>query len=114
MSEQGLPNGERARVEEDKIRLYLLNLEHDHGGPKAKFFLNRGFTAQAWIEMGRALVAQARTNPLAKTVQTQFGVRHIVDCNCPTPDALNPCIRTVWETLKQDDGPRLITAHPLD
>ena len=114
MSEQGLPNGELAWVEEQKIRLYLLNLEHEQGGPKAKFFLKRGFTAQAWAEMGEALVTQARTNRLAKTVTTEFGVRHTVDCNCPTPDALNPCIRTVWEVVEEDVRPRLITAHPLD
>lgn len=114
MNEKRLPDGELAWVEEKKIRLYLLNLEHEQGGAKAKFFLNRGFTAEAWEEMGKALVAQATTNPLAKTMKTEFGVRHTVDCNCPTPDALDPCIRTVWEVSEEDVRPRLITAHPLD
>jgi hypothetical protein len=114
MNERQLPNGEFARVEEKKIRLYLLNLKHEQGGAKAKFFLNRGFTAEAWEEMGKALVTQAMTNPVAKTVTTEFGTRHTVDCHCPTPDFLDPCIRTVWEVLEEDARPRLITAHPLD
>jgi hypothetical protein len=114
MNEKGLPNGELAWVEEQKICLYLLNLGHKQGGAKAKFFLKRGFTVGRWEEMGKALVNQATTNPLAKTVTTEFGVRHTIDCNCPTPDALNPCIRTVWELSGEDVRPRLITAHPLD
>lgn len=113
MNEKRLPNGELAWVEENKIRLYLLNLEHGQGGAKAKFFLNRGFTVEQWGAMHKALVTHANTNPVAKTVETEFGVRHTVDCNCPTPDALNPCIRTVWEVSKEDVRPRLITAHPL-
>ena len=97
MNEKRLPNSELAWVEEQKIRFYLFNLEHEQGAVKAKFFLKRGFTAEQWEAMSKALVTQATTNPLAKTVKTEFGARHTVDCNCPTPDALNPCIRTVWE-----------------
>ena len=92
----------------------MLNLEHEQGGAKAKFFLNRGFTVEQWEVMEKALVTQATANPLARTVKTEFGVRHIVDCNCPTPDAVNPCIRTVWEIGEEDVRPRLLTAHPLD
>ena len=114
MDEKRLPNGELAWVEQQKICLYLLNLEHEQGGAKARFFLNRGFTAEQWKAMGEALATQATTNPVAKTVETEFGVRHTVDCNCPTPDALNPCIRTVWQVGEGDSRPRLITAHPMD
>jgi len=114
MNEKRLPNSELAWVEEQKIRLYLLNLDHEQGGAKAKFFLKRGFTAEEWEEIGKALVTQATTNLVVKTMETEFGTRHTVDCNCPTPDALNPCIRTVWEVSEEDVRPRLITAHPLD
>ena len=51
MNEKRLPNGELAWVEEKKIHLYLLNLEHEQGGAKAKFFLKCGFTVEQWEEL---------------------------------------------------------------
>jgi hypothetical protein len=114
MNEKRLPNGELAHVEEQKIRLYLLNLDHEQGRAKAKFFLNRGFVADKWETMQRALVTQGTTNHVVRTAESEFGVLHTIDCKCPTPDAKNPCIRTVWEVRPEDTRPRLITAHPID
>lgn len=109
-----LPSGHFAWVEEKKIKSYLLNLEHRKGGPKAKFFRNRGFTTEEWENFHDALVVQGKNNPVVSTSKDEFGARYVVDCNCPTPDKLNPCIRTVWEVREEETKPRLITAHPLD
>ena len=114
MSEGTLPNADTAWVEETKVREYLLNVNHPVGGPKAKFFRNRGFTTEQWEVMRNALVTQGTINPLMKTVETEFGTRYTVECICPTPDSLNPCIRSVWEVKEDDSRPRLITAHPFD
>ena len=109
-----MPNASAAWVEETKIREYLLNLNHPVGAAKAKFFRNRGFSAEQWAIMRNALVTQGVVNPLMKTVHTEFGTRYTVECNCPTPDSLNPCIRSVWEVKVGNPRPRLITAHPFD
>lgn len=102
-----------AWVEEKKIKEYLLNESHPQGGPKARFFLARGFAADAWQAFRDALVVQANTNPVVRVVETEFGTRYTVDCSCPTPDQQNPCIRSVWEVAESNPTPRLITAHPL-
>ena len=112
--ETPLPSADFAWVEEVKIKSYLLNLQHVKGGSKAKFFLNRGFTTSEWESFHDALVVQGKSNPVVKTTTDKFGSRYVVDCNCPTPDKLNPCIRTVWELREDETKPRLITAHPLD
>ena len=114
MSDGKLPNAGAAWVEETKIRQYLLNVNHPVGGAKAKFFRNRGFSLENWGVMRDALVTQGTVNPLMKTVETQFGTRYTIECNIPTPDSLNPCIRSVWEVKPEDARPRLITAHPFD
>ncbi len=108
-----LPNSACAEDEEKKIVDYLLKLAHPQGGPKAKFFLARGFAAVEWQSMRVALQAQGRDNLVTKVTPHPWRVRYVVDCNCPTPDGLNPCIRSVWELPDPAACPRLITAHPL-
>ncbi|MDF3059871.1 MAG: hypothetical protein K0R17_4086 [Rariglobus sp.] len=108
-----LPNASEAWIEEAKILGYLLCHEHPVGGPKAKFFLGRGFNKADWEGMADALRHHARNNPVVRRVTFPFGTKYTLDCHLPTPDKSNPCIRTVWEVRPDDERPRLITAHPL-
>lgn len=108
-----LPNTHCALVEEKKVVEYLLNLQHVDGASKARFFLARGFTFNAWPMMRDALIAQGRDNSVSKLVRTAWGVRYQVDCHCPTPDGSNPCIRSIWEISNEGSCPRLLTAYPL-
>jgi hypothetical protein len=109
-----LPLSDAAFVEEKKITKYLLDPAHEDGQSKARFFLARGFTVGDWEAFRDALVVQGKTNTVTKVTPHEFGDRYQVDCNCPTPDKMNPCIRTVWELKQGTDSPRLITAHPID
>lgn len=113
MTGRKLPNASAASVGEPKITAYLLNLAHRKGGPKAKFFLGRGFRPEQWEAFADALKHHAKHNPVVQTKSTSFGVNYALDCNLPTPDQSSPCIRTVWEVTDEDPRPRLITAHPL-
>lgn len=113
MSTQRLPNAHLARIEEQKIKTYVLNLAHKDGGPKAVFFRDRGFNDAEWEAFADALKHHARTNPVVDERPNEFGTLYALDCNCPTPDQRNPCIRTVWEIRPEDPRPRLITAYPL-
>jgi hypothetical protein len=106
-----LPNADRAVVEESKILEYLLNLAHADRGPKARFFLARRFTVGAWDVLQAALIIQGQTNAVTRSIDTEWGPRHTVECNRPTPDERNPCIRTVRQM--EDGDPRLLTAIPL-
>jgi len=106
-----LPNAARAIVEERRIREYLLNLNHATGGPKARFLIAHGFASDAWNLLQASLTIHGRANRITRSIDTAWGIRHTVECNCPTPDGRNPCIRTVWQM--EDDAPRLLTAIPL-
>jgi len=108
-----LPNKEQARVDEPKITGYLLKSDHPLGGPKAKFFLGRGFVVADWESMADALRHHARHNRVSRVRITPFATNYSVDCSVPTPDRSSPCIRTVWEVRADDERPRLITAYPL-
>jgi hypothetical protein len=105
-----LSNADRAIVEERRIRDYLLNRQHADGGPKARFFIARGFTVDAGAVLQASLIIQCETNTVTRIVDTEWGPRDTVECNCPTPDERNPCIRTVWQM--EDGAPRPLTAIP--
>lgn len=113
MSAQTLPNKEQAWVQETKIIGYLLKSDHPEGGPKAKFFRSRGFTSAEWERFAAALRHHAKLHPISRIKTTPFATNYSLDCNLPTPDQSNPCIRKVWEIRPDDARPRLITAHPL-
>lgn len=98
-------------VSEQKIRTYLLNINHRVGGPKARFFLARGFAEAAWQLLGEALRRHPVDNPIESEEQTRYGMKLVVRCQIQTPDGSNPCIRTVW--MVETGAPaRLVTAYP--
>lgn len=113
MAPKRLPNAHLAWIEERKITTYLLNLAHEDGGPKAAFFRERGFHDAEWEAFADALKHHARANSVVEERPNEFGTLYALDCNCPTPDKRNPCIRTVWEIREEDVRPRLVTAHAL-
>ena len=48
-----IPNAAEAKVEEIKVRGYLLNPGHGQNGGKAAFFLSFGFEAEQWATTRR-------------------------------------------------------------
>jgi len=108
-----LPNSHLARVEEKKIKHYLLKLSHLQGGPKARFFTNRGFSLDDWTRFQEALISHGTMNKVINVKNHNYGKIYIVECNCTTPDGQNPCIRSVWQVNEDGAAPRLITAHPI-
>jgi hypothetical protein len=106
-----LPGAAAAMVEEDKVRLYLLDPAHPQNGGKAGFFRSFGFDPIRWTEMARSLRDHPLVNPVTKTLTTVHGAKHLVRCSVRTPDGRNPCITTVWIT-EANRPPRLVTAYP--
>lgn len=98
-------------VPADKVRKYLLNLSHPDGGPKAKFFISRGFSEADWQILACALELHPIENNVQSTEANAFGAKFLVRCKLRTPDGRNPCVLTVWMI----DGPgaaRFVTAYP--
>ena len=112
VSQKKLPNRQAAIIEEKKITTYLLNLNHDDGKSKAKFFLECGFTLQEWKLFAESLREHAFNNEIAKITPSPFGQKFTIECHLSTPDGLNPCIRVVWIILEGTTEPRLATAYP--
>lgn len=106
-----LPQAGSLQIDQAKILDYLLNLSHKDGGPKAKYFRNRGFTPETWQIMVEALHKHGATQPVTEMSESRHGRRFTVECEIQTPDGMNPCILTAW-IQEGDKPPRLVTAHP--
>ncbi len=90
---------------------YLLDLEHEEGESKARFFLNRGFTPERWEHFAQAIREHGKTQPVTEEEVTRHGQKYVVECQIVSPDGENPCILSVW--IKEGTKPmRLVTAHP--
>jgi hypothetical protein len=105
-----LPNAEHAIVELRRVRDYLLNPNHQTGGPKARFFIAHGFSHDGPEAFCSALLMHGRANDVLRRVDTPWGSRYTIVCHCRTPDGRDPCIRSVWQM--DGDLPRLLTVIP--
>ena len=101
------------RVGQRKILDYLLNRRSATGAAKSRFFESGGFTRTGWQVFRAALVAHARTASLQEVdASSPYGEKYVFRCAIATPDARDPCIRTVWQ--KRDGDFWLVTAYPFD
>ena len=98
-------------VAEQKIRNYLLNINHSVGGSKAKFFLGKGFSEAEWKVFAGAIELHPIDNPIQDEEPTGYGLRVRIVCKLKTPDGSDPCIRTIW-MVEGTQAPRLVTAYP--
>lgn len=109
-----LPNLEFASVPREKVVKYLLNLEHEEGHSKAKFFLAHGFTAENWMELAAALRVHAQNHAVMTVEDSLFGMRYMIEGELAAPSGTAPYIRSVWFISTGESNPRLVTAYPVE
>ncbi|MBE7244628.1 MAG: hypothetical protein INR63_06735 [Actinomycetospora chiangmaiensis] len=110
------PPGGRAPVPcipDAKIGGYLLDLGHAEGGPKAAFFLARGFTREDPRAFIAALLDHGCSGYFSRVVENKFVIKHIHEGPMQMPDGSKHQVRSVWKLI--DDGifKALVTAYPI-
>ena len=107
-----LPNRERAVIAPDKLTTYLLNIEHERGGTKARLLAEFGYNQGNW----RQLEADIRRYHLDAEVdaakRTLYGMRYEIRASVETPSGRTLILRTIWQIDEGTDVPRLITLFP--
>ena len=107
-----MPNKEISIVESRKILDYLLNPDHEIGGPKSKFFFKFGFDRENPEIFEKALKTHAVERTVSEIKESSYGTKYTLVCEIKTPDSRNPCIVTVWIINNDSDTPKLVTAYP--
>lgn len=106
-----IPNADQAIVATEKVRDYLLNLNHPDGGSKAVWFHSLGYARDQWQELADDLLAIARGGCEFHTEKTQFGKKYKAAGSIGRPYHRPGNVLTVW-IVENDDPPRLVTAYP--
>jgi hypothetical protein len=108
-----LPNVDSAVVSKEKVVGYLLNPEHPDGASKARFFTTFGFSTDDWQQLADSLRKVAVQNDVARTVESEHGIKYIVEGSISTPSGQSPLVRIIWIVDRGQTTPRLVTAYPL-
>lgn len=99
-------------IPNEKLSLYLLNPAHKVVGPKAKFFLARGFSASDLLPFATALCEHAVAGwPGILTLQP-WGDLHELVGTLRCPDGTTPRVLAVWKVEVGSAVASLVTAYP--
>lgn len=106
-----LPNAEKAIIETEKLRGYILSSAHPVGRFKAAFFRRLGYSAENWEVFARSLRNLILTQEAREAEESQYGKKFVVEGNLAGPSGGTVQIVTVWIILKDEEAPIFITAY---
>lgn len=91
-----LPHGDRVRIDDRKVREYLLSDTHPVGRHKRRFFEAVGFPRERPEELVQAIRFVAAHGTVSRRLVSQHGTRYIVDAAVASPTKTIVVLRTVW------------------
>jgi len=109
-----LPAADRAFIQPEKLRDYLLSTEHPVGRFKAAFFARMGYSRQDWRRLQVDISQIARSGTAVKRQASAFGHKYEVDGILRGPTGREARVTTVWIVKNGEDFPRLVTIFPGD
>lgn len=98
--------------EENKVRNYLLNLEHPKGGPKAKFFIDTlAIQRGDWKYLADQISSAMNSAKIFRLKSNSHGITHGAFIEIEGRNGCRCIIQTSW-IIESDSAPRLVTAYP--
>ncbi len=107
-----LPGADRAVIEPEKVREYLLSSSHPVGRFKAAFFAALGFGPDRWSDLRDELLLAARSPDATPGQPSPFGQKYEVRATLRGPAGRSAGVVSVWIQLHGEDFPRFVTAFP--
>ncbi len=105
-----VPGGERALIDEAKLRDYVLSSEHPIGRFKARFFIALGFSASNWPLLDSAFREQHLTQTAEAGPSDPLGQTFVVRAILRGPAGEAPVV-SVWFVRTGEAFPRFVTAY---
>jgi hypothetical protein len=109
-----LPAADRALIQPEKLRDYLLSTEHPVGRFKAAFFARLGYSREDWQRLQMDISQIARTGTALERQASTFGRKYEVNGILRGPSGREARVTTVWIVKIGEDYPRLVTVYPGD
>jgi predicted transcriptional regulator len=107
-----LPNRENALIEISKITEYLLNINHERGGDKARLLIEFGYSRENWQQLENDIRQYHLEADVTKSRETIYGTRYEISAVLITPSGKSLLVTTAWQINLGKDYPRLITLVP--
>lgn len=107
-----LPNAERAIIDVEKLRGYVLSSANPLGRFKAAFFRKLGYSAENWEAFERHLRGLILSEDATKVEESPFGQKFVVEGPLVGPLGDTVQIITVRIILKGESIPRFVTVYP--
>jgi len=108
-----MPHGDHVLISADKIIGYMLSETHPVGRSKARFFRSAGYTEKNWRALERELRRIAVSGETVDTIESDYGIKYVIQGMMRTPVVKKVPIITVWIVEKSQRYPRFVTAYPL-
>ena len=109
-----LPNAERAEIDAEKLRGYLLSLTHPVGRFKARFFAALGYSADDWQTLEADLRIQHLTQDAEPGKATPHGQPYTIRAILKGPNGESAPLVSVWFVRPSTEEPHFVTAYPGD
>lgn len=109
-----IPNADRATIEPEKVRDYLLSATHSIGRFKARFFVALGFTADRWAELAEALQIQHLTQDARLGPPSAHGQKYTIRAILNGPTRQSATVVSVWFIQARGHVLRFVTAYSGD
>ena len=106
-----LPFANRAIVSPEKLRDYILSMEHPRGVHKARVFRAAGYDSDTWWVLSSDLKHLAASYDAVELNETGHGRKFEVRGTLHGPVRSLEVV-TVWIVLRQERFPRFVTMYP--
>ncbi len=102
-----------ARIDDRKVRDYLLSPTHPIGRSKATWFRSLGYTQDDWKRLRDDLLATSAQGLAVVCAPDAHGQKFEVRATLTGPSGRTRQITAVWMVRHDEDHPRFITAYPV-
>ena len=109
-----LPNAERAEIDPEKLRGYLLSKTHPVGRFKARFFAALGYSADEWQTLEADLRIQQLSQDAEPGQATPHGQPYTIRAILRGPNGESASVLSIWFVRSSTDEPHFVTAYPGD
>lgn len=109
-----LPNANRAEIDPEKLRGYLLSPTHPVGRFKARFFAALGYSADEWQTLEADLRIQHLSQDAEPGVRTPYGRPFTIQAILRGPNGESASVVSVWFVREIGAVPHFVTAYPGD
>jgi len=106
-----IPKEDDVRVDEGKVRNYLLSESHTVGRFKARFFAAVGFDSSGVPAFIGELRRIAAAGQVSEIMETPFGQKYLIPGDLKGPLGTVPVL-TVWFRGHGEERARLVTVRP--